>query len=103
MSETAPPPLIPPPDGHGPSGRAIAALVLGIVSLIPCCLFLSGVPAIILGRTELAAIRAGRANATGETLARVGSVLGIIGSIFGAALVAMWMLLIALGVFVDGL
>lgn len=99
----ATPPIIPPPESGGPSGRAIAALVLGIVSLIPCCLFLSGIPAIILGRGELAAVRSGTAPASGETLARVGYVLGIIGTVFGAVMVAMWGLLIALGLFIDGL
>lgn len=91
------------PTSTGPSGRAIATLVLGVVSLIPCCLFLSGIPAIILGRCELTAVRAGNAPASGETLARVGYVLGIIGTVFGAAMIAMWGLLIALGLFIDGL
>ncbi len=101
MTET--PPLLPPPTNTGPSGRAIATLVLGILSLIPCFLFLTGIPAIIMGRSEIQAVRSGQANASGETLARVGYVLGIIGSIFGAAIIMMWACIIALGLLIDGL
>jgi hypothetical protein len=98
-------PIVPPPSGPptGPGGKSIAALILGILSLIPCCLFLTGIPAIVLGRMELADIRAGQSHDSGETMARVGYVLGIIGSIFGCVIVVMWGLLVALGVIIDGL
>ena len=91
------------PTEAGPGGKAIAALILGILSLIPCCLFLAGIPAIILGRGELKMIAVGKAPKSGETLARVGSILGLIGTIIGAGIVVLWVILVALGFVVEGL
>lgn len=75
----APPP---PPTGgttRGGSGKAITALVLGILSIICCGLL--GPVAWILGGNELKAIAAGTAPASNETLAKVGKILGIIGTV----------------------
>ena len=58
----------PRPSAQGPSGRAIATLILGILSLI-CMGFVAGVPAIILGSMEMRAIKAGQAPAAGEATA----------------------------------
>lgn len=70
----------PPPHVQGASGRAIASLILGILSLL-CMGFVSGVPAIILGSMELRAIKAGQAPHAGESVAKVGYILGIIGTV----------------------
>ncbi len=56
--------------------KATWALVLGILSLV-CCGFLTGIPAIILGRNAKAELEA--AGQSGST-ANVGMILGIIGT-----------------------
>lgn len=58
----------------GASGRAIAALVLGIIGLN--CAFLPGVVGLVLSQQELAAIERGEAPQTGRSLARGARVLG---------------------------
>jgi hypothetical protein len=62
------------------SSRAITALVLGILSLVCCPL--CGPVAWYLGNAEGKEIREGRSPASGETLAKVGFVLGIIGTLW---------------------
>lgn len=63
----------------GASGRAIAALVLGIISILMCCTPV-GIIGIVLGKMEMNAIQEGRAPRAGETLAKVGFYLGIVGT-----------------------
>lgn len=95
-------PSPPPPAGAGASGRAVAALILGILSLV-CMGFLAGVPAIILGSMELKAIRRGEAPAAGEGVAKVGYILGIIGTVLTClatlAAIALMVLGISVGAF----
>src|SRR4051812_36500047 len=69
-----------PPVGAGQStnGKAIASLILGIVSIVLCLGYLAGVPAIILGRMAKREIAQG--NGTGEGLAQGGFITGIIGT-----------------------
>jgi hypothetical protein len=77
-----PPPLQPsyPQSGYqqsqGASGRAIASLVLMLLAFFTCGPFLS-IPALILGKQELDAIRLGQAPRAGETLAKIGFYGGI--------------------------
>lgn len=62
---------------QGASGHAIASLVLMLAGFfIGCGPFLS-IPALILGKQELDAIRAGQASKAGETLAKFGFYGGI--------------------------
>jgi hypothetical protein len=61
----------------GASGRAIAALVLGILSFVMCCTP-AGIVGIVLGKMEMNAIREGRAPRAGESVAKVGFYLGIV-------------------------
>lgn len=61
----------------GASGRAIAALVFGIISIVMCCVP-GGIIGIVLGKMEMNAIREGRAPRAGETIAKVGFYLGIV-------------------------
>ncbi|MBI2343915.1 MAG: hypothetical protein HYV02_06260 [Deltaproteobacteria bacterium] len=91
------------PQPQGPSGRAVTTLILGILSLMPCLLCVTGIPAIIFGRSEMAAIRRGEASRDGEVLARIGTTLGIIGSAFGGIVLIIWTGLILLGLLVHGL
>ncbi len=61
------------------SGRAIAGLILGLVSFVTCYFgILFSIPAVILSKMELTAIERGQAPAAGETLAKIGLWAGII-------------------------
>ena len=77
---TTPPPPPPPGTAQGASGKAVAALVLGIMSLV-CLGFLAGIPAIILGKMELKAIDQGQSPESNRNLAKIGFILGLIGTI----------------------
>ncbi|MFA4874361.1 MAG: DUF4190 domain-containing protein [bacterium] len=85
------------PPMQGASGRAVAALILGILSLV-CMGFLAGIPAIILGSMELRDIKAGRVPAAGESPAKVGYVLGIIGTALTCLTILAIVLMIVLGI-----
>ncbi len=75
-----PPPTLPPASAPGRAGnQAIAALVCGILG-ITCCGLLAPI-AWYLGTNETKAIRAGVSPIEGATLANVGRVLGIVGSV----------------------
>lgn len=85
------------PVSSGPSGRAVASLILGILSLI-CMGFLTGIPAIILGSMELKAIKRGEATQAGEGIAKVGYILGIIGTVLTCLAVLASIAFMALGI-----
>jgi len=83
-----PPPTIPssstptggvPPPANTQSGRALASLICGILSLI-CFGFMAGIPAIILGKMELNAIDRGESPESNRNLAKIGFILGIVGT-----------------------
>ena len=63
------------------SGRATAAMVLGIVSLVLCLGFLTGIPAAVLGKLELNAIDEGRAPEAGRTRAAAGMITGLLATV----------------------
>ena len=64
-----------PIQNQGASGKAIACLVLGILSLIGCgCL--AGIPALILSYGELKAINAGESSPAGRGFAKAGLIMG---------------------------
>jgi hypothetical protein len=75
----------PPPQGS--STQATTALVLGILSLV-CCGIL-GPFAWYLGSQELKAIAAGSSPAAGEGLAKIGMILGILGTVY-LCLIVLW-------------
>jgi hypothetical protein len=79
-----------------PSSQAITALVVGLLGFVMCCFVLSPI-AWYLGSQEIRAIREGRAPASGEVLAKVAVILGIVGTL---ALVAglVWLALGGLAV-----
>lgn len=62
----------------GTNGKAIASLVLGILSLF-CCGFISGIAAIILGKQAQQETAISGQNGAG--LAQAGFILGIIGTV----------------------
>src|ERR1700721_367786 len=96
MPPPGPPPYYPPPPPPAayarppgsPDGKAVGALVLGLMSIVGCGL-LSGIPAIILG--TLARQDAERTRTSGGGMAMVGIVTGSI----GAVLSVVWVALIA--------
>ncbi len=95
-----PPPPPPPPSYSGgtqytpqdkASVAAIWALVLGIASWIGCLLF-AAIPAWIVGKMELNAIRDGRSSPAGKSMAQVGMWLGIIQVIIGGLTLLVFLL-----------
>jgi len=79
------------------STRAVATLILGILSLV-CGGFVTGIPAIILGNMELKAIKNGEAPKEGEGVAKVGYILGIVGTILTCLVMIGMFLLMMLGI-----
>ena len=81
------------PEQRGASGRAIASLILSIVSLVLCCFgWPFGIVGIVLGKMEMNAIREGRSPQSGETMAKVGFFLGIAGTVISLGLTAIYFL-----------
>lgn len=79
------------------STRAITALILGIFSLL-CCGFITGVPAIILGRSEMKAVDRGLSPQSNRTLGLLGFVLGIIGTIISCLSLLAYLAIIFFGI-----
>ena|ERR1044071_1431263 len=65
---------------ESPSSQAITALILSLLGFVSCCHLLSPI-AWYLGSQEQKAIREGRAPRQGEVLAKVATVLGIVGTL----------------------
>lgn len=63
------------------SGKAIASLVLGLVSILLCMNILTGIPAIILGILGLNEINRGYGRVGGKGMAITGLITGILGSV----------------------
>lgn len=72
-------PAAPPPT----DGKAVASLVLGIVSIFLCLGIFSGIPAVILGHISLSNIRKSMGRIQGSGMATAGLVMGYIGIAFG--------------------
>ena len=92
MSYTPPLPPPPMPESGGyaqprTSGKAVAALVTGVLGLpgIFCCGFLSGIPAIILGLLARRDIKSSSGRLSGDGLALSGLVLGVLALSIGVA------------------
>jgi hypothetical protein len=79
---------MPAPQGNA-SGRAIASMILSIVSVATCGPFLS-IPGLILGKMEMNAIRDGQASRAGETFAKIGFYLGIAVTVLSCVLGLIW-------------
>lgn len=88
----------PPPAG----GKAVATLVMGILSII-CCGFFVGVPAIIVGRSEIKAIKEGRSPKAGESIAQVGFILGIVGTALSCLGILLYAFLLIFGISAAGI
>ncbi|MBC9734677.1 DUF4190 domain-containing protein [Nocardioides marmotae] len=90
-----------PPQPPPTPGQATASLVLGVLSLT-CAGFLTGVPAMILGRSAQREIAASGGRLGGTSVASAGFVTGLLGtiiSVVGTAVVLA--LVIGVGVAID--
>jgi len=73
------------------SGRAIAAMIVSIISLVMCC-WPASIVGIVLGKMEMNAIQEGRAPQSGETMAKVGFYLGIASTAISLLFTALYFL-----------
>lgn len=96
-NETLPASTSPVPSQPGASGQAIAALVLGILSLV-CGGFLLGIPAIFLGKAEEKAINRGDSPKAGQSMAKVGWILGLVGTILSCLVTIGWGIMVIIAV-----
>ena len=92
-----------PPTTHetAPGGlephRGTLILVLGILSLV-LCWFFTGIPAWIMGKDDLAKIKAGQMDPEGESITKGGMICGMICCILTLISIVIVGLVIALGV-----
>lgn len=73
------------PWSHSPppaNGHAVAALVLGVISLTGCS-FVTGIPAMILGRMAQREIAESGGRSSGHDLATIGFWLGLVATALG--------------------
>lgn len=85
-------PATPSSPNSGENTKAVVSLILGILSLV-CCGFFSGIPAIIIGRSEIRAIDEGRSDESNRAFSKVGMILGIIGTIISTLRILIYVLL----------
>ncbi len=78
-------------------GRGALILVLGILGLVMFGL-ITGIPAWVMGHTDLRRMREGKMESTDEGLTRAGMILGMIGTIL-SGLVLVFIILIVIGIF----
>lgn len=78
------------------SGRAITAMVLGILAFVSCGP-LTGIPAIIVGKAEMNAIKQGQAPPAGMTIAKIGFYTGIVSTVLFALGLAFVFLAVLFG------
>lgn len=83
----------PPAAQQSASGRAIASMIMSLVSIATCGPLLS-VPGMILGKMEMNAIRDGQAPRAGETFAKIGFYVGIAVTALSALLIVIYVLII---------
>jgi hypothetical protein len=76
--------------------RGVLILIFGILGLVLCVLF--GVAAWIMGNKDLREMDAGRMDPSGRGMVQAGRILGIIAVCLVAALAAIYIVLMLLGV-----
>lgn len=79
------------------SGRAIASMILSIISLFTCGPLLS-IPGMILGKMEMNAIRQGQSSPAGETLAKVGFYVGLGATALSCLGILAWVFFVIMSV-----
>lgn len=90
------------PLSGSPSGYAISAFVLGILSFALCgpC---AGVPALILGLVELRNIKCLRAPAQGRPFALIGAILGGVNSALIILVILFYLAIMLIAVLGQGI
>jgi hypothetical protein len=100
MTQTQPP--VSPPSVHRLAPhRGTAILVLGILSLVISCGgigWILGIIAWVMGNSDLREMDAGRMDPSGRGIAQAGKVCGMVSVIMALVGVAIWVLLVVLGV-----
>jgi hypothetical protein len=81
-------PVVGPTPSAPTSNKAIAALVLGIASIVAGCAFVTGIPAMVLGRSAMKEADASGGTVGGRGLAQVGFWTGLAGTVIGTLVVA---------------
>lgn len=76
--------------------RGTAVLVLGILGLV-CCV-VCGIIAWVMGNNDLRDIDAGRMDPTGRGLTQAGKICGMISVILAIVGIAIWLLMMIVGV-----
>lgn len=89
-----------PQQQGSPSGRAVASMILSIVSVFTCGPLLS-IPGLVLGKMELNAIRQGQSPYAGETFAKIGFYLGIAATVLSCLVGLVWVILASIGSFAN--
>jgi hypothetical protein len=83
---------------QGASGRAIASLVLSLVSIIMMCGPFTSIPGMILGKMEMNAIRQGQAPLAGEGIAKAGFYISLVMTILSGLIILGYIFLIIIGI-----
>lgn len=93
-------PAGPPPQSLAPSGYAITAFVLGILSFIMCgpC---AGIPAFIIGMVELRSIKNRTSSIEGRPFAMAGAILGGINSALAILIILFYLVFILITVMAN--
>ena len=76
-------------------GRAVTILVFGILSVVALGPIL-GIPAWVMGRTDLTKIQAGLIPASERQLTRAGMILGIIGTFYFIVVIVIVLIVLLL-------
>ncbi len=102
--ETTPqpvPPVTPRPQPLSPSGYAITAFVLGILSFVTCgpC---AGIPAFIIGMVELRSIKNRTSSVEGRPFALAGAILGGISSALAILIIMFYFVFILIAILAHG-
>ena len=92
-------PFSPPPAGVRGQNKTLAtiSLVLGILAILPCCGFLSGIPGAVIGFIARSRANSDPANYGGGGLALAGIILGILGTIIWGIITILQLVFVGLG------
>lgn len=78
---------------------AVASLVLGIVSIALSCSFITGIPAMVLGRRAIRDVDNSGGRLGGKGMAQAGFWTGLVGTVLGALALLFVIVVIAAGGF----
>ena len=82
--------------------RGTTVLVLGILSLTCCGLF-TGIPAMIMGKNDLAEMDAGTMDSAGRGTTNGGKICGIIGTILSVIMIIIQLAFVVLAAGASGM